>query len=90
MTKTSVKFCKNRYKTVGVAPTRYLLLYGDGRMDGRKDGWTEEGNEGEAKTKSLRFSSKRRGTSMDFFFNVNTMKSGWCFTGYYFFKEHHI
>ena len=55
MTKPPVKFQKNRYTTVGgVAPTRYLLLYGDGRTDGRKDG--------EAKTKSLHFSSKRRET----------------------------
>ena len=35
MTKTSVKFRKNRHKTVGwVAHTRHLLLYG-GRKEGR-------------------------------------------------------
>ena len=54
MTKTPVKFRKNWHKTVGgVATTRCLLLYG-GWKDGRK--------EGELKTKSLHFSSKRRGT----------------------------
>ena len=39
--KTSVKFQKNRNKTVGgVAHTRYILLK-DGRKDGRKDERTE-------------------------------------------------
>ena len=38
MFKTSVKFQKNRNKTVGgVAYTRYILLYGDGRTDGRTE-----------------------------------------------------
>ena len=34
----------------------------DGRKDGRTDGRTEGRKNGEPKTKSLRFSSKRRGT----------------------------
>ena len=39
MTKTSLKFRKNRHKTVGgVAHTRYLQYNGDRRTDGRKDG----------------------------------------------------
>ena len=47
MTKTSVKFQKNRHKTVGgVAHTRYIVLYGDGRTDGRKDGRTERRKDG--------------------------------------------
>ena len=42
MTKTSVKFRKNRHKTVGgVAHTRYIVLWGDGRTDGRTEGRTE-------------------------------------------------
>ena len=56
MVKTSVKFQKNRNKTVGgVAHTRYILLKG---MEGR----TEGQNDGKPKNMSLRFSSKRRGT----------------------------
>ena len=56
MVKTSVKFQKNRSKTVGgVAHTRYILYRGaKGKTDGR--------NDGKPKTISLRFSSKRRGT----------------------------
>ena len=51
MVKTSVKFQKNRNKTVGgVAHTRYILLQGDGRTDIWKDG--------KSKTMCLRFSSK--------------------------------
>ena len=47
MVKTSVKFQKNRSKTVGgVAHTRYILYRGtegqtDGRTDRRTDGMTE-------------------------------------------------
>ena len=60
MRKTPVKFQKNRYRTVGgVAPTRYPLLKGDRRTDGR----TEGRKDGEAKTKYLCFSSKRRGAT---------------------------
>ena len=47
MMKTSVKFQKNRNKTVGgVAHTRYILLQGDGRTDGRKDGRKDGRTEG--------------------------------------------
>ena len=39
MIKTSVKFQNNLNKTVGgVAHKRYILLKGDGRTEGRKDG----------------------------------------------------
>ena len=42
MVKISVKFQENRNKTVGgVAHTRYILLYGDRRVDIRKDRRTE-------------------------------------------------
>ena len=42
MNKTPVKFQKNRLETVGGAvPTRYLLLYRDGRTNRRKDRRTE-------------------------------------------------
>ena len=47
MTKTSVKFRKNRHKTVGgVAHTRYLQYKGDGRTEGRKDGRKDGRTEG--------------------------------------------
>ena len=44
MTKTSVKFRKNRQKKNGVAHTRYmyLLLYGEGRTEGRTEGRNAE------------------------------------------------
>ena len=65
MVKTSVKFQKNRSKTVGgVAHTRYILYRGtEGRKDRRTDGQTDGRNDGKPKTMSLRFSSKRRGTN---------------------------
>ena len=58
MVKISVKFQKNRSKTVGgVAHTAYILYRGtEGQTDGR--------NDGKPKTVSLRFSSKRRGTTI--------------------------
>ena len=60
MTKTTVKFQKNQYKTVeGVAPTRYLTSIG-----GRKDEQKDRRKDGEAKTKSFRFSSWR-GTKIE-------------------------
>ena len=61
MTKTPLKFPKNRYKTVGgVAPTRYPLSI---RSCAHKVPTSIGGREDEEpKTKSLRFSSKRRGT----------------------------
>ena len=63
MMKTSVKFQKNRNKTEGgVAHTRYILLYGDGRTDGQTHGRTDGWMDGKPKNLSLRFSSKRRGT----------------------------
>ena len=47
MTKTAVNFQKNRHKTVGgVAHLKYLLLYGDRRMESHE----------------RQLSSKRRGT----------------------------
>ena len=73
MVKTSVKFQKNRSKTVGgVAHTTYILYRGDGktegqtdgRTDGQTDGQTDVRNDGKPKTMSLRFSSKRRGTTI--------------------------
>ena len=52
MVKTYVKFQKNLNKIVGgVAHSRYILLRGDERTEGR--------NDGKAKTMFLRFSSKR-------------------------------
>ena len=54
---TSVKFQKNRNKTVGgVAHTRYILLLGEGRTDGQTDEMMK------AKNHVPPFSSKRRGT----------------------------
>ena len=42
MTKKSVKFRKNRHKTVGgVAHTRYIVLLGDGNTERWKDRRTE-------------------------------------------------
>ena len=47
MTKTSVKFQKNRHKTVGgVAHTRYIVLQGDGKTEGQTEGQTEGRTEG--------------------------------------------
>ena len=58
MMTTSLKFQKNRNKTVGgVAHTRYIQ-YSYRGTKGRKD----RRNDGKSKTMSLRFSSKRRGT----------------------------
>ena len=54
MVKTSVKFQKNRSKTVGgVAHTRNILYRGT-------EGQTDRRNDGKPKTMSLRFSLKRR------------------------------
>ena len=66
MVKTSVKFQKNRSKTVGgVAHTTYILYRGtERRTDRRMDGQTDGQNDGKPKTMSLRFSSKRRGTTI--------------------------
>ena len=75
MVKTSVKFQKNRSKTVeGVAHTRYILYRGtEGRKDRRTDGQTDGRNDGKPKTMSLRFSSKRRGTiTVNGVVNTNT------------------
>ena len=56
MTNTSVKFQKDRHKTVGgVAHTRYLLL-------GEWGGGQNDGIHGRPNTMTPRLSSKRRGT----------------------------
>ena len=58
MTKRSLKFQKNRHKTVGGVPHRGT----EGRTERRKDGWMDGRKDGKPKTMSLRFSLKRRGT----------------------------
>ena len=56
--KTSVKFQKNRNKTVeGVAHTMYILLWGEG-AEGRTYGYTEGQKDGKPKTMSSAFLRK--------------------------------